>query len=104
MTSICAETRDDLVAFVDGELDATRATAVSDHLASCAECESEFTLANFKRMKKILRKMQRNMLSLEAEKETIEEHLKAKRSATTRMKRPGSAWALTSVHGINRGA
>ncbi len=45
--------------------------------------EEEFTRANFKRLKKLLRKLNRKMLGLEAEKETLDEHLKAKRGLMT---------------------
>lgn len=41
MNSTCADIRDDLVAFADGELDRERAAVVSSHLERCAECESE---------------------------------------------------------------
>ena len=41
MTS-CAETRELLSAYVDGELPPDRAAEVADHLASCAACAGEY--------------------------------------------------------------
>src|SRR5262245_40404712 len=40
-TPICAPIRDDLVAFLDAELPASRALEVERHLASCAACQGE---------------------------------------------------------------
>jgi anti-sigma factor RsiW len=52
MTS-CAETRELLSAYVDGELPPDRAAAVADHLASCAACAGEYeaTLATVRRVR-----------------------------------------------------
>lgn len=36
----CTDIRDDLVAYLDGELDPRQATLIQEHLADCSECRS----------------------------------------------------------------
>ena len=42
MTETCNTTRDALSAYVDGELPPDQATALAEHLASCAACSAEY--------------------------------------------------------------
>ncbi|MGH8456126.1 MAG: anti-sigma factor family protein, partial [Stenotrophobium sp.] len=86
----CEEMRPQITAYIDGELDATRAVALEQHLVACAEC------AALHRQQSALSKAVRTQATYHRAPETLRMRLRASLpqqvSAPVVQRRPRSAW------------